>query len=102
MHIQKVTHSISYSPREVGQILGLQTSSVYALISKGRLASNKIGSKRCISHSQLKSYCKTRYRTSKKVLNPRIYPSYLITEDARFGKPHLIGTNQPSSKAVEK
>jgi excisionase family DNA binding protein len=46
----------SYTPAEVAKYLGMKTSSIYALISRGYLQANKIGSRRAITPYQLDHY----------------------------------------------
>jgi excisionase family DNA binding protein len=101
MQTNEASKSPSYSPREVAQILGLETSSVYALISRGKLASNKVGSRRSISLNQLRAYCNQRQETLNRALCPKINGSYLITEIARFGKPSLLSKNHLISRTVD-
>jgi hypothetical protein len=51
---------ITYTPAQAAEILGMKTSSVYALISRHELAANKVGRSRYISISQLEAYLKNR------------------------------------------
>jgi len=44
------------TPAEAAEILGMKTSSIYALISRHELAANKVGRNRYISLSQLQAY----------------------------------------------
>ncbi len=46
----------SFTPSEVAKILGMKTSSIYALISRGYLQANRIGTRRSISKYQLDHY----------------------------------------------
>jgi excisionase family DNA binding protein len=50
----------TYTPAQAAEILGMKTSSVYALISRHELAANKVGRSRYISISQLEAYLKNR------------------------------------------
>jgi excisionase family DNA binding protein len=51
---------ITYTPAQAAEILGMKTSSVYALISRNELAANKVGRSRYISISQLEAYIRNR------------------------------------------
>jgi len=51
---------ITYTPAQAAEILGMKTSSVYALISRHELAANKVGRSRYISISQLEAYLKNK------------------------------------------
>jgi len=48
------------TPAEAAEILGMKTSSIYALISRHELAAEKVGRSRYISPSQLEAYMKNR------------------------------------------
>jgi excisionase family DNA binding protein len=48
------------TPAEAAEILGMKTSSIYALISRHELAANKVGRNRYISLSQLQAYINER------------------------------------------
>ena len=45
---------------EAAEILGMKTSSIYALISRTELAAEKVGRSRYISLSQLEAYIRNR------------------------------------------
>lgn len=49
-----------YTPAQAAEILGMQTSSIYALISRHELDANKVGRNRYISFSQLEAYQRNR------------------------------------------
>jgi excisionase family DNA binding protein len=46
----------SYTPAEIAKILGMKTSSIYALISRGYLPANRVGTRRVITARQLNHY----------------------------------------------
>jgi excisionase family DNA binding protein len=48
------------TPAQAAEILGMKTSSIYALISRHELAAEKVGRSRYISLSQLEAYMKHR------------------------------------------
>ena len=48
------------TPAQAAEILGMKTSSIYALISRHELAADKVGRSRYISHSQLETYLRNR------------------------------------------
>jgi len=48
------------TPAQAAQILGMKTSSIYALISRHELSSSKVGRSRFISLSQLEAYKNSR------------------------------------------
>jgi len=48
------------TPAQAAELLGMKTSSVYALISRHELAANKVGRSRYISIAQLEAYIKNR------------------------------------------
>ena len=52
--------SNNLTPAEVAEILGMKTSSIYALISRHELAANKVGRSRFITTSQLDVYMRNR------------------------------------------
>ena len=52
--------SNNLTPAEVAEILGMKTSSIYALISRHELAANKVGRSRFITPSQLDTYMRNR------------------------------------------
>jgi excisionase family DNA binding protein len=56
MEINELISGRSFTPSEVAEILGMKTSSVYALISRGYLQANRIGTRRIISTYQLDHY----------------------------------------------
>jgi excisionase family DNA binding protein len=56
MEINELMSGRSFTPAEVAGILGMKTSSVYALISRGYLQANRIGTRRIISTHQLNHY----------------------------------------------
>jgi excisionase family DNA binding protein len=49
-----------YTPAQVADILGMKTSSIYALISRHEIASSKVGRSRFISVNQLDTYLRNR------------------------------------------
>ena len=49
-----------YTPAQAAEILGMKTSSIYALISRHELAADKVGRSRYISLAQLDAYMKNR------------------------------------------
>ena len=53
----------SYTPTEIAKILGMKTSSIYALISRGYLPANRVGTRRVISERQLNHYLINRGRS---------------------------------------
>ena len=57
----------SYTPAQVGEILGMKTSHIYALISRHELQANKVGRSRIITGSQLDAFIK--YRNNKDVVD---------------------------------
>jgi excisionase family DNA binding protein len=48
------------TPAQAAEILGMKTSSIYALISRHELAANKVGRSRFISLAQLETYIHNR------------------------------------------
>jgi len=48
------------TPAQAAEILGMKTSSIYALISRHELAAEKVGRSRYISLSQLEAYIRNR------------------------------------------
>ena len=52
--------NIIYTPAQAAEILGMKTSSIYALISRHELAADKVGRSRYISLAQLDAYMKNR------------------------------------------
>jgi excisionase family DNA binding protein len=52
----------SFTPSQVANYLGMKTSSIYALISRGYLQANRSGSRRLITSSQLDHYLMNRGR----------------------------------------
>ena len=46
----------SFTPSQVASYLGMKTSSIYALISRGYLQANRVGARRMITSSQLDQY----------------------------------------------
>ena len=53
----------SYTPSDVANILGMKKSSIYALISRGYLPANRVGTRRIITGSQLNHYLLNRGST---------------------------------------
>jgi excisionase family DNA binding protein len=51
---------IRYSPKQVGQMLSVETSTVYAWISRGELHALRVGRRRFISPEQLKAFVELR------------------------------------------
>ena len=51
---------ITYTPAQAAEILGMKTSSIYALISRHELAAEKVGRSRYISLSQVEAYIRNR------------------------------------------
>ena len=49
-----------YTPAQAAEILGMKTSSIYALISRHELAADKVGRSRYISVAQFDAYMKNR------------------------------------------
>jgi len=49
-----------FTPTQAAEILGMKTSSVYALICRHELAADKVGRSRYISIAQLEAYLKNR------------------------------------------
>jgi excisionase family DNA binding protein len=54
---------MSYTPTDVAKILGMKTSSIYALISRGYLPANRVGTRRVITARQLNHYLINRGRS---------------------------------------
>ena len=50
----------TFTPSQIADMLGMKTSSIYALISRRYLLANKVGRKRYISQTQLDQYLLTR------------------------------------------
>jgi excisionase family DNA binding protein len=48
------------TPAQAAKILGIKTSSIYALISRHELGASKVGRSRYISLSQLEAYIRNR------------------------------------------
>ncbi len=53
----------SYTPADIAEILGMKTSSIYALISRGYLPANRVGTRRVITARQLNHYLINRGRS---------------------------------------
>ena len=53
----------SYTPADIAEILGMKTSSIYALISRGYLPANRVGTRRMITARQLNQYLIKRGRS---------------------------------------
>ena len=53
----------SYTPADVAKLLGMKTSSIYALISRGYLPANRVGTRRVITARQLNHYLINRGRS---------------------------------------
>ena len=53
----------SYTPADIAKILGMKTSSIYALISRGYLPANRVGTRRVITARQLNHYLINRGRS---------------------------------------
>ena len=53
----------SYTPTDIAKILGMKTSSIYALISRGYLPANRVGTRRVITARQLNHYLINRGRS---------------------------------------
>jgi len=56
MNYSPINPNPSYTPQDVARILGMKTSSIYALISRGYLQANRVGTHRIITESQLNHY----------------------------------------------
>lgn len=50
----------TFTPSQIADMLGMKTSSIYALISRKYLSANRVGRKRYISQAQLDQYLLTR------------------------------------------
>jgi excisionase family DNA binding protein len=66
----------SYTPADIAEILGMKTSSIYALISRGYLPANRVGTRRTISANQLEHYLLNRGRRD--VIDVRYQKSNLV------------------------
>jgi excisionase family DNA binding protein len=51
---------IRYSPKQVGQMLSVETSTVYAWISRGELNALRVGRRRFISPQELRRFLDSR------------------------------------------
>lgn len=47
---------VVYTPNQIASMLGLKVSTIYALISQGKLKTNKTGSRRFVTRNQLDAY----------------------------------------------
>jgi excisionase family DNA binding protein len=47
---------LSFSPAQVGQMLGVKTSTVYAWLSRNEMQANKVGHNRYITQQQIKEF----------------------------------------------